>query len=64
MKSMKIQAVRDMVKLRRKTWWGSWVQKPFCIPYFLFAGNRLHSASTTFPGFHTVDNQGRYRMQR
>ena len=29
----------------------SWVQKPFCVPHFLFVGNRLHSASMTFPEF-------------
>ena len=27
----------------------SWAQKPFCVPRFLFVGNRLHSAFLTFP---------------
>ena len=31
--------------------WGSWAQKPFCVPHFLMIGNRLHSASMTFPEF-------------
>ena len=29
----------------------NWAQKPFCVPHFLFVGNRLHSASLTFPEF-------------
>ena len=43
---------------------------PFCVPCFLFVGNRLHSASLTFPEFQTADsfqtvaNQGREGMQR
>ena len=24
-----------------KTLWGSWVQEPFCVPHFLFVGNKL-----------------------
>ena len=31
--------------------WGSWAQKPFCVPHFLLAGYRLHSAPKTFPEF-------------
>ena len=30
---------------------GSWAQKPFCVPHFLFVGNKLHPASLTFPEF-------------
>ena len=29
--------------------WGSWAQKPFHVPHFLFLGNGSHSATTTFP---------------
>ena len=38
------------LKLSR-TLWGSWVQKPFCVPCFLITGNRLHSAFMTFLKF-------------
>ena len=34
-----------------RTLGGSWTQKPLCVPRFLFVGNRLHSASMTFPEF-------------
>ena len=44
-----------------RSWWmqikpsralgGSWAQKPFCVPHFLFLGNRPHSASMTYPKF-------------
>ena len=26
-------------------------QKPFCVPHLLIRGNRIHSASMTFPEF-------------
>ena len=29
---------------------------PFCVPYFLSVGNRLHSASVTFPELHRPDS--------
>ena len=51
-----------------RTLWGSWAQKPFCGPHFLITGNRLPSASETFPEFQqqvqTAANQGREGMQR
>ena len=31
-------------------------QKPFCVPLFLFVGNRLHSTSMTFPESRTADS--------
>ena len=31
--------------------WGSRARKPFRVPHFLVTGNRLHSASLTFPEF-------------
>ena len=31
--------------------WGSWAQKPFCVPHFLFFGNGPHSATMTFLEF-------------
>ena len=34
-----------------KILWGSWAQKPFCVPPFLIIGNKLHSASMTFSEF-------------
>ena len=47
---------------------GSWAQKPFCVPHFLFAGNRLHSASMTFPEFQRAGsnsaNQEREERRR
>ena len=36
---------------------------PFCVPYFLSVGNRLHSASVTFPELHRA-NQGGEGMQK
>ena len=55
-----------IVKLKR-TLWGSWTQKPFCVPCFLFLGNRLQppwpSLSPKWQ-VQTVANQGREGMQR
>ena len=31
--------------------WGSWPQKTFCVPDFLYLGNGFHSASLAFSGF-------------
>ena len=31
-------------------------QKPFCVPHFLFVGNRLHSNSMTFPESKRADS--------
>ena len=42
----------------------SWVQKPFCVPHFLFVGNRLHSASMTFPEFKGQFKQSLVREER
>ena len=57
-----------MVLKWSRTQWGSWAQKPFCIPCFLITGNRLHSASMNFLEFQGADstavNQGRGGMQR
>ena len=33
-----------------RTQWVSWALKLFCVPRFLIAGSRLHTASKTFPG--------------
>ena len=40
-----------LVLIPSRTLWGSWAQRPFCVPHFLIIGNRLHSASMTFPEF-------------
>ena len=58
----------DIMKLSRALC-GSWIQKFFCGPHFLSVGNRLHSASMTFPEFQKagsrrVTNLGREGMQR
>ena len=37
-----------------RTQWGSYGQKSFCVPLFLFAGNRLHSAPQIFLEFQRV----------
>ena len=43
--------------------WGSWAQKSFCVPHFLFLGNGPCSATLTFLEFleqvQTVADQGR-----
>ena len=36
--------------------WGSWAQKPFCVPHFLFLGNGPHSATMTFTEFPVTDS--------
>ena len=41
---------RGILKLNRALW-GSWAQKPFCVPHFLFLENGPHSASVAFPEF-------------
>jgi len=33
------------------TLWGSWAQKPFCVPHFQFVGNGPYSAAMAFPEF-------------
>ena len=35
---------------------GYWAQKPFCVPHVLNTGNRLNSASKTFPEFQGADS--------
>ena len=50
-----------------RTLWGSWVQKSFCVPWFLFLRNRFQPLwpSLNFKGqFQTVANQGGEGMQR
>jgi len=37
--------------------WGSWAQKRFCVPCFLFVGNRLHSPSMPSPEFQTAGSK-------
>ena len=39
-----------VLKLSRALW-GSWAQKPFCVPHLLFLGNGPHSASMAFSEF-------------
>ena len=46
----------DVRVIRSRALWGSWTQKPFCVPHFLIIGNRLHSASLTFPEFQQADS--------
>ena len=47
--------------------WGSWTWKPFCVPHFLFEGNRLQppwSSLSSKGQVQTVANQGREGRQR
>ena len=51
-----LEATTEGKKLKpSRPLWGSWTQKPFLVPHFLLVGNRLHSASMTFPEFRRKD---------
>ena len=50
----------SLVRKPSRTLWGSWAWKPFYVPCFLFVGNRLHSASMTFPEFQRADSNSCY----
>ena len=43
--------------------WGSWAQKHFCVPHFLFLENGPHSPSTAFPARYLLIRE-REGMQR
>ena len=50
-----------------RTLWGSWAWKPFCVPHFLFVGNRLQPLGPSLSSQGEVQalaNQGREGMQR
>ena len=50
-----------------RTLWGSWVQKPFCVPSFLFVENRFQAPWPSLSSnrrVQTVANQGREGIQR
>ena len=46
-----LQLQRSLVLKTGTALWGSWVQKPFHVPRFLFLGNGPHSATRTFSEF-------------
>ena len=57
----------DKVLKPSRTLWGSWAQKSFCVPHFLFVRNRLQPPwpSLSSKGqVQTVANQGREGMQK
>ena len=49
-----------LLSIPNQTLWGSWAQNPFCDPHFLITGDRLHSASITFPEFQRAGSNSCY----
>ena len=54
--SFLICTLRPIILKWRKTLWGPPRYKSFHVSHFLFVGNRLHSASLTFPESHREDS--------